>query len=260
MQTHADILDQREAVGKPLLASVIFHGAIVAAVASYGLFNLGKSEQWGDPHALPGGAVGITPVKAIELPNRQGKVNLVANDTESQIPEAPKAKPKAEPKIDPNAVKIKSKAELRKLAEQFEKQHKYTPRDYKPNQVFSRSGQAVTSPMFSTKAGSGEIGSGNGSVFGNRFGWYEQLLRERVARNWRSQEVDARAVNAPVLVTFVLMRDGSVQNVKVAQTSGNYTMDQSALRAITISAPFPPLPPQFERNQANLEFWFQLQR
>src|SRR3954454_86439 len=219
MQSHADILDQRETIGKPLVGSVVFHGLIIGTVAAYGLLGLGKTEQWGSNDKMSGGSVAITPVSSINLPSHQGRVNPVANDTESQIPAPPKQQPKSEPKPDPNAVKIKSKAELKKLAEQFEKQHKYVPRDSKPNQVFSRTGQAMTSPMFQTKAGSGEIGSGTGNPFGNRFGWYEQLLRERVARNWHSQEIDSRGVNSPVLVNFTLMRDGSVQNVRVGQSS-----------------------------------------
>ena len=259
MQMHPDILDEQERLGKPLASSLIFHGAIVAFFTFYGLFGLGKTEQWGDPNSLAGGAVAITPVNTINLPSHQGQPNPVANNTESRIPAKPKPEKQAEPKPDPNAVKLKSKAELRKLADQFERQHKFISKEAKPNQVYSHSGQALTSPMFQTKAGSGEIGSGTGNPFGTRFGAYEQLLRERVARNWHSQELDSH-INTPVVVTFVLMRDGSVQNVKVAQSSGNYTMDQSALRAITISAPFPPLPREFEHNSANLEFWFQLQR
>jgi TonB family protein len=260
MQTHADILDQKEAVGKPLLASLIFHALIVATVASYGLLNLGSTEKWGDPHSLGGGAVGITPVKAINLPSNQGRINPLANDTQSQIPAAPKTPAKAEPKVDPNAVKLKSKAELKKLAEQFEKQHKFTPRDYNPNQVFTKSGQAVSSPMFTAKPGGGGVGSGSTSPLGSRFGAYEQILRDIVARNWRTEGLSANQIPTPAIVTFVLTRNGAVQNAKIAQSSGNYTMDQSALRASQISSPFPPLPPQYEHESANLEFWFHLQK
>lgn len=260
MQTHADILDQREAVGKSLLASLLFHGAIVGVIASSGLFGLNRVEHWGDPNSLGGGAVGITPVKSIEIPMPQSRPNPVANDTESQIPAAPRTPEKQTQKVDPNAVKLKSKAELKKLAEQFERQHKFTPRDYRPNQVFTQSGQAMSSPMFSAKPGGGGVGSGSSSPLGSRFGAYEQILRDTVARNWHTESLDARQGQNPVVVSFVLMRNGMVQNVRITQPSGNYALDQSAVRAIQTSAPFPPLPPQYERESANLEFWFRLQK
>ncbi len=259
MPAHPDIFDTREDLGKPLLTSVVLHAAIFGTVAFLSLSSFGKTERWGDPHALGGGAVGITPVTSIPMPSRAGQTNPVANETESQIPIAPKSAPKAEPKESPDATKIKSKAELRKLAEQFERQHKFTPKDVRPNQVFSRSGQAVSSPIYSAKSGSGGVGSGS-TAFGTRFGWYEQLLRERVARNWHSENIDARLGANPAVVTFTLMRDGSIQTPRVIQSSGNLALDQSALRAISISAPFPALPREYEHNSANLEFWFRLEK
>jgi protein TonB len=113
--------------------------------------------------------------------------------------------------------------------------------------------------MFTQAPGGGGVGSGTGSPFGNRFGWYEQLLRERVASKWRSQELDARIRNK-VAVMFEIMRDGSIRNVKVSQSSGNFALDQSAQRAILMSNPLPPLPREFERDSALIEFWFALQQ
>jgi protein TonB len=63
-----------------------------------------------------------------------------------------------------------------------------------------------------------------------------------------------------VIITFDIQRDGSVRNAKVAQRSGNSTLDYSALRAVMDAAPFPPLPSDFDRNEANVELQFQLQR
>jgi len=57
-----------------------------------------------------------------------------------------------------------------------------------------------------------------------------------------------------------LIRDGSVRNVHVIQTSGNQTLDYSAQRAIYDASPFPALPAGYERNDATIEFWFELRR
>jgi len=61
-------------------------------------------------------------------------------------------------------------------------------------------------------------------------------------------------------VTFVIGRNGSTSDVRVVQSSGNRALDDSALRAIYEASPFPPLPAQYERDDARIEFWFQLRR
>jgi TonB family protein len=124
--------------------------------------------------------------------------------------------------------------------------------------VYSSTGQAATSPMFSQAPGGGGVGSGSASPFGNRFGYYEQLIRDKVARNWRSQDLDS-SVHNPVIVTFDILRNGSIQNARVTRSSGNFAADQSAQRAILMSNPFPPLPAQYERDVATIEFSFRLQ-
>jgi hypothetical protein len=74
--------------------------------------------------------------------------------------------------------------------------------------------------MFSQAPGGGGVGSGSRSPFGNRFGYYEQLIRDKVARNWRSQDLDSSA--NPVVVTFDILRTGTVQNVRISRSSGNF--------------------------------------
>ena len=129
-----------------------------------------------------------------------------------------------------------------------------------PNQLYSHAGQALVTPMIG-QTGSGGVGIGTGSPFGNRFGYYVDLLKQQVARNWRTGDVDPRIKSAPpVIVTFTILRDGSVRDVRVAQRSGNTVLDYSAQRAILDASPFPPLPTGYERNDATIEFWFELRR
>lgn len=265
MPGHADILDERDSLKAPFVRSLLLHAGIAALVAGWGYFNLGSHvERWGDPKSPGGGAVAITPV-SIPLPAREGRVNRVANDTESQVPAPPPKPEKKQIKVpEPDAIAIgkKKKKDEKKQAklEPPVQPQKYTPvPEPKPNQVYSRTGQALNSPLFSQAQGGGGVGSGSSSPFGARFGWYEQLLREKVARNWRSQDLDARLRNR-VSVLFDIRRDGSIGNVRVSQTSGNFALDQSAQRAIIQSNPMPPLPKEFERDVATIEFWFGLQQ
>lgn len=261
---HVDILDERDSLKRPLLGSVLLHVAIFGSIAVMTIAHVGKRESWGDPNSAGGGAFTVTPVKAIPLPGRTGPINKVASDTESQIPEPVKAKPepKRAVKEEPDAIALNS----RKKNAKTEKTERYAsnrrdPREYNNNQIFSRAGQAATSPLYGLAPGSGGVGVGNGMPFGNRFGAYAQLIRERVAQRWRTETVDGRIKTLPpAIVTFEIMRNGEVRNIKVFQSSGNYALDASAQRAITEAAPFAPLPAQYDGNSATIEFWFELKR
>jgi protein TonB len=126
------------------------------------------------------------------------------------------------------------------------------------NQVYSNAGTRVSTPDYAL-AGGGGVGVGNNSPFGNQFGAYADLLRTRVAQYWKT--TDVRANNAPVVgVTFTLHRDGSVSSIRITQKSGIAALDISAQRAIMDAAPFPQLPPQFPKNEAEIEFLFQLKQ
>jgi protein TonB len=108
---------------------------------------------------------------------------------------------------------------------------------------------------------SGGVGIGQSSPFGTRFGYYAQILRDQVARNWRTEQIDPRLKTAPlVIVTFELLRSGAIRDVRVLQSSGHFELDNSCQRAIYDAQPFPPLPAGFERNSAVIEFQFQLRR
>lgn len=252
---YSDTFGPRDPIGGSLVRSLFLHGLIAVAAVSYGL-TAGKTEKWGDPGALGGGSVAVTSVSSIPLPSNPGRVNPVANDTESQVPAAPAKQPaKPAPREDPDAIAIKGRSPQRpKPAASTQRYQASEPR---PNQVYSSTGSQAVSPMYSV-AGSGEVGSGSG-IFGSRFGAYMQVLRDKIARNWRSNELDA-AVQAGAVIGFEIARDGSLRNVRVIQSSGNFAMDQTAQRAIIQSAPFNPLPAGYEHNSVNIDLTFRLRR
>jgi TonB family protein len=260
MQTHPDILDEPDPLRGGVVRSLGLHVGIAAIVIAYTAAGpSSRVERWGDPQSLGGGAVGITPVASIPIPQRPARINPVANDTESLVPSAPKPQPKKPVTDNRDAIAIKSK-NAKKAAAERQSSQRYSPvRDPRSNQVYSTTGQAATSPMFSAAPGGGGVGSGSSSPFGYRLAWYEQLLRDTVARNWRSQELDA-SIRTRVAVTFDILRDGTIRNARVTTPSGNFALDQSAMRAILASNPLRPLPREYERDVATVEFWFGLQQ
>lgn len=258
MTQHLDILDERDSLRKPFVMSTLFHVAVFGALIISTLTLKRKSEIWGSTNVQGGGTVAIQPVKNIPLPSRTGPINPVANPTESQVPQAPKPEPKKQAKPpEPDAVPIKSR--LAEKQPRPQSPQRYVPRPPPPNQVFSSEAPAAVSPMFQ-KPGSGGVGVGLNSALGSRFGAYADLVAQRVTEKWQTNGLAGMHTAPMVIITFDILRDGSIRNVQVAQRSGNSTLDYSAQRAVIDAAPFPPLPPGFDRSEANVELRFQLQR
>ena len=109
------------------------------------------------------------------------------------------------------------------------------------------------------KPGSGGVGVGPNSAFGNQFGAYADLVVRRVTDKWQTSGLAGMHLPMAV-VTFDIQRDGSVKNPQISQRSGNSTLDYSALRAVMDAGPFPPLPPNYSGSSTSVELRFQLQR
>jgi len=260
--SHADILDQPERLGKSFAGSILFHVALVGAVAAAGWIESRDKISLGDPNGGHFGAVAINPVASINLPSHEGPKNPVANDTESAVP-TPVTKPKPAPKVqapDPKAVPIPSRdAKLRKPSEAAAPIDKWRAQQKDAsNQLYGTAGTRVSTPDFAISGGGG-VGVGSNSPFGSQFGAYADLLRNRVAQFWKT--TDIRATNAPIVgVTFVLHRDGSATAIRISQKSGISPLDISAQRAVMDASPFPPLPAGFPKSEAEIEFLFKLKQ
>src|ERR1051326_8280205 len=88
---HVDILEQPEAIGKPLLGSLALHGAIFATLLFWGVVLTGHRQSWGAANSGGPGSIAINVVNKIPLPQRSGIVNPLANPTESAVPTPPPA-------------------------------------------------------------------------------------------------------------------------------------------------------------------------
>jgi periplasmic protein TonB len=259
MTPHVDILDERESLRGPFLQSVVLHVAVAGALVLSTISFEHSHETWGSANTQAGDAVPVTAVKTIPLPSRVGPKNPVANDTEFVVPLPPKPQPKKQAKqIEPKAIPMKSRHVDTRSLEQMTPRH-YQEEQPPPNQVFSHTAPAAVSQVFQ-KPGSGGVGVSPNSVFGNRFGAYADLVIKRVTDKWQTNGLGGLHTAPIVIVTFDILRDGSVRNAKVAQRSGNDALDYSALRAVTDAGPFPPLPAEWNRSEANVELRFQLQR
>jgi protein TonB len=263
MDGHREILDERESLRRPFLQSLTLHAGTVGLIVLLGLSRLAKREPWGSPDSMGGGAVGVTSVKSLPFLDRSGPTNRLAGQSESQVPQPvskPEPKSKAAQKESEAAIALKSKNARKSTRDTF-RNPRANPEPLADNQLTSRTAPAAASPLFAPAPGAGNVGVGSGAPFGNIFGAYAILVRDRVAQKWRTDQLDPRIRTLPTaIITFEIQRDGQVRNVRVAQSSGNPILDYSAQRAVTEAAPFDPLPAAYSGSSATIEFWFTLKR
>jgi TonB family protein len=251
-----DILDERDPLGLPFVGSIFVHGAVVALLF-FGWYWMNRAkEALGDLHPAGGPAYAVSPVHNIPIPQREAPQNPVANDTQSTVPTAP-AKQTAEKQPAPDKKAIEIPEKIKKQAPKPLHQQKYT-QPAPQNQVYSHAPQALSSPMYSTPGGAGQIGVGPNSMLGNRFGAYSELVRGRIAQSWRTNGLP-HSQPAPTIVGFTIMRDGSVHDARVIQSSGNPSIDNSAWRAVLDSSPLPPFTADIPYSSISAEFTFSLQ-
>jgi protein TonB len=247
-----------EPVRRAFAWSLIAHGIVVAMLVTSGIWRF--TSKWGSEHASSG-SVGVTMVSTIPIPRRPAPLNPLANDTQSLVPQAPApVAPKPQPKAPPvKAIEIPDKLAKTKPSPKQSPATMFRPLEaYKDNQVFAKTPQATSSPMYGIQ-GAGGIDIGPASVLGDRFGAYVDLMRDRIAQHWNR---DGLPPSSPQIcaVTFTIARNGMVSNVQVSHPSGNYLLDSSAKRAVLDANPLPALPAQFDRNDATVELQFQLKQ
>lgn len=102
----------------------------------------------------------------------------------------------------------------------------------------------------------GGLGSASdtGSAYSSQIGlsnfpftYYLQIIIDRVSSNWFTSLVDPGISGSfQATVYFKIYRSGQISNPKIQESSGIKSLDLSALRAIQTSAPFPPLPRDYE--------------
>jgi protein TonB len=262
---------------KPYLtASGILHAALILLLALSAYFHW-EGNRW----AGPGGGSESTKVtlvgnSGLPMPktpsvNESNVVDpsksLWKNDVKPELPQ-----PKKEEIVPPDLKKVPDF----KTLEKFNKKPPPPPRQNKafepkiPNPENAVPGKNLGSPNIATGAGSNPgssatpglaIKSEGGGDFASRYGWYIESVKRRIQSNWLQNTIDpgVRASRtAHAVVEFTINKDGSVKDIRVSQTSGNLSMDNSGLRAIMSSNPMPALPPDYSGSNVRVIFDFDL--
>jgi TonB family protein len=254
-QQRMNVLDGGgEDLKRPFYLSLAVHGAALTAIFAAAMLGPSSAEQWGSLDAA-GGAVGVAVEKSIPLPQSSGTKNPLANDTESEI--APD-KQKVKEEQQKEALEKLLSEDISKSKKQQQQRNDYTnPNPTERNQLTNATGNRVSSPLFSGQIGVGGVGVGAGTL-GNMFGAYLQVVQERISSKWRPP--GASGTTPVVVISFEILRDGRVGQVKVTQSGGNSTYDLAAQRAVVEAGPFEPLPAAYKGGSATIEVAFKLQK
>jgi protein TonB len=243
--------------------SLIVHVTFCVLAVLYAYFY-GREADWGGPGgSITVGLVGNVP--AIPLPRPDVvSPNRVVDESKGLY----KTEPAPVPKPAPDAVPI-PKFEKNKPPKYVTRPSKLleNPTPAPQNAIPYGGGGTPTVPTTSfalgagtTQAGLGFTGTAGGD-FGARFSWYVEAVQRRISGNWLASTVDPSVTTAPrVVVTFTILRDGSVTNIQMTQRSNNSSVDSSATRAVQDSSPLARLPAEYSGSSVNVEFWFDFHR
>lgn len=112
-------------------------------------------------------------------------------------------------------------------------------------------------------------GSGSGVGFGSEFSgqiglssfpytYYLQVIHTRISGNWFTSQISPGiAGEFHTTLSFRISRSGEISSPEIKEKSGIRALDLSAIRAIHSSAPFPPLPRDYEGEYLGITliFW-----
>lgn len=170
-------------------------------------------------------------------------------------PEPEPEPPKPEPKVVRPTVEQREELPLPDAPEQTK------PRWEKPKQDSGlRGADAATSESASLQTsarapGLGLGGASGGSAFDQDFeyAYYVQQMLGRIHQHWQRTPVRGTAV---VIVRFTILKDGSVADVEIEQSSRVSILDRSSMRAVMLADPMPPLPNSYPRDRVGVHLRF----
>jgi TonB family protein len=256
--TTAVIQSEDFALKKFLVWSLSLHVALALAVIISSLIHW-NGEQWSGTGSL-GNDTKVNLVSSAGIPMPQPKTTTESKtvDPTMSVNKEELIKP-PEPKTDATPIQ---KFEKEKPLPPTHKSKTFDDKMPPPPNAVPGHGGAPKIPsgmgdVPGASAGGVAMGSQAGGDFATRYAWYIAAAKRRVQPNWDTLSLDPSVRNSQILhcvISFTILRNGSVQNPRVTQSSGNLSWDNAGLRAILASSPFQPLPGDWP-GQSVAVFW-----
>jgi TonB family protein len=214
-------------------------------------------------------------VTLVELPGTQrmpsspaGKPAVKVEAPKAETPKAPT--PAAPPsKAKPSEVKPEAPTPSPD-ALSLPKKQKVPPKSARapePSGVPSSSAKVYQAPIQAGLPGQGGTGlvgivseSGTAVESGDpNLSYYLARIQEKVSSRWAEPSAGLALGQAQrVTVGFTVLRSGMVRDIQILTPSGSFSLNQSALRAVTESVPLPPFPPLFAKETLLVRFHFEM--
>ncbi len=222
---------------KALLFSLVFH--VILVITTFPRFHRKPMRYWM-----------ATPVELVSLPAAN---TVVTQPVKPGAPVQEKKKPKEEKKA--KKVKVKKdrvviNPKKKKTEEKSQPQPKEIPQPVPVAALVPVPAAVAPAPAQSTVIVP--------DVNDFPFLYYLNIIQKNVSANWNFEYEGM--VHQKVVVFFKIDKSGKVYDSKVEKSSGIAFLDQSALRAVLLSSPFPPLPDEYNGNFLGIHFGFEFKK
>ncbi len=259
-----DRYERRDPFGAPFAESFGLHLLLVGALAaSVWLHTRIHGNEWGqnlDAGAIQANLVSNAP--SVPLPQTQKATdNVLATENPSPAPaiEKQQTAPAPDLKAIPIPVKTPAKQPPPKPQTQQEQKHpqpQQTPKDranfgeQQPSSLPRSMAQQQPGPSAPVTV------TGGG---GFRYPYYVSIIQRKTAENWLRNEVDPSTPSgAKAYIFFSIARDGSPSEVRVGQSSGSASLDQSCMRAVQRVDSYGPLPAGYNGSSLQVSYYCEL--
>ena len=253
-------VNHNENLQHPLVVSTAIHvGLVILTLISFP--SAQRGEAWG---GAGGGAIQVSVVRrlpGIPLPSpavvTQSRAATESTGLHKAAPEPKRQEPVQQAKEIPRF------GETPKRLPPQRTRKEEPPPELSPGAIPSPSAGPPALPYtsFQVAGAEGGMSFGSGGAFGARYPWYVESVRRRISSNWLLSTIDPYVEWAPrAVITFEVLRDGTVLNIQTLRSSGVASVDRSAIRALHDSSPLERLPSDYRGDKVTVEFWFDFRR
>jgi periplasmic protein TonB len=257
--------ERRAPFGVPFAESFGLHLLVIGALmSSVWLHSRIRGNEWGqnlDAGAIQANLVSNAP--SIPLPQIQKPTdNVLATENPSPAPAIEKQETLPAPDLKAIPIPVKAppkkepppKKEVQPQEQQKHPQQQEQPKDranFGEQQASSLPRSMATQQQQTPAAPVSVTGGG-----GFRFPYYVAIIQRKTQENWLKQEVDPSTPSgAKAYIYFTLSRDGAPSDVKVGESSGSASLDQSCMRAVQRVDSYGPLPAAYTGSTLQVSYY-----
>ena len=256
--------ERRAPFGVPFAESFGLHLLVIGALASsVWLHSRIRGNEWGQnlDGAIQANLVSNAP--SIPLPQIQKPTdNVLATENPSPAPAIVKEQTLPAPDLKAIPIPVKQpakkepppKKEVQPKQEQKHPQQQQQPKDRANFGEQQASSLPRSSAQQQEQAPAAPISVTGGGGF--RFPYYVAIIQRKTQENWLKQEVDPSTPSgAKAYIYFSISREGAPSDIKVGESSGSASLDQSCLHAVQRVDSYGPLPAAYNGSSLQVSYY-----